>query len=283
MAKGNLFLGTAAKSVGDVVMYRREGAQVSRVRVRNVANPRTNAQSTQRAFFAPVAKFFSPLSTVLARAWEGQTKSKSYSKFLGANVALARQNDWLLPKGIGFFPLPYQLTNGTLPAFNYNAEGTALALKLSGITSGITTIGALSTVLIANGYKANDVVTIVIVKGTIQTQFNPGSCQFIIDAASEVTIASVVSTIGLNYTAPDEGDDSFEFTPKSGTIAAGAVIVARNDDGVWRRSKQFLSVDASVLSNITDADYKAAAIASYGNSASGNSPLVYLDGDELTA
>ena len=32
MAKGNLFLGTAARSVGDVVMYRREGSQVSRSR-----------------------------------------------------------------------------------------------------------------------------------------------------------------------------------------------------------------------------------------------------------
>ena len=77
MAKGNLLLGTAGNSVGDVVMYRREGAQVSRVRVRKIKNPKTDAQSLQRAAFSPVAKFYSPLAVVLERSFEGLSKMKS--------------------------------------------------------------------------------------------------------------------------------------------------------------------------------------------------------------
>lgn len=282
MAKGNLFLGTAAKSVGDVVMYRREGAQVSRVRVRNVANPKTNAQSTQRSYFAPVAKFFSPLSTVLARAWEGQTKSKSYSKFLGTNVALARQNDWLLPKGTGFFPLPYQLTNGTLPAFTIDVGATGIAITLSNITDSMQTIGALSTCLIANGYKAGDVITILSVKGDLQTQFTPAVCQFIVDTDSTITINSVLSKIGGSLSNTTSGNSDITINIDSEDLAAAAIIVAREDNGVWRRSKQYLNVVSTIMTAISSDTYKAAAIASYGNSASGTNPLVYLDGDELT-
>ncbi len=282
MAKGNLFLGTAAKSVGDVVMYRREGAQVSRVRVRNVANPKTSAQSTQRSYFAPVAKFFSPLSTILARAWEGQTKSKSYSKFLGTNVALARQNDWLLPKGTGFFPLPYQLTNGTLPAFSYEVNAGLIDLALTGIEGYETSIDELSSILIKNGYKNGDVITILIVRGTVNTQFTPAACQFVVDTTNTASVNSVVSTIGLSMTVPEVGDTNVTFASTLSNLAAAAIIVAREDDGVWRRSKQYLTVLSTIMTAIQLATYKAAAIASYGNSASGTNPLVYLDGDELT-
>lgn len=115
MAKGNLLLGTAKNSVGDVVMYRREGAQITRVRVRNVKNPKTDAQSFQRAIMAPIAKFYSPLSVVLERSFEGLSKAKSHNKFNQVNAGLARAGKWALPKGTGFFPMPYQLSKGTLP------------------------------------------------------------------------------------------------------------------------------------------------------------------------
>ena len=69
MAKGNLFLGTAARSVGDVVMYRREGSQVSRVRVRKIANPKTDAQCAQRAYMSAVVRFYQPLADILERSF----------------------------------------------------------------------------------------------------------------------------------------------------------------------------------------------------------------------
>lgn len=277
MAKGNLFLGTAARSVGDVVMYRREGSQVSRVRVRKVANPRTDAQSLQRAAFSPVAKFFSPLAIVLERAWEGVSKSKSYSEFLKENIKKARMNGWLLPKGTGFFPLPYQLTKGTLPVMSYEVSGR-LIWNISGLQETTTTIGQIAAALVNNGYKAGDIVTIIAITGSIANGFVPYTIQFSIDVDSDVTIANA---FGSNVST-DISEDEMDVTTISGAaVVAGAVIVARFENDKWRRSTQSLVVDASIMDSIGSASYKAAAVASYGNTAGDINPLVYLDGKDL--
>lgn len=281
MAKGNLILGTAGNSIGDVVMYRRDGAQVSRVRVRKVANPRTNAQSAQRSFFAPVAKFFSPLSSVLERSWEGLNKSKSYSKFLAENVKLARKNGWLLPKGTGFFPLPYQLSNGTLPVVGYSIEsGTFnMEINLPAPTGTSGTIGQISSSFIAAGYKAGDIVTfIVVVSDASKDNYIPLSFQFAIDSESTEQVSNVIpSRLGLSY----DSEGGWVLSEDADLFIAGAIIVARFEDNKWRRSKQFLVVDPASISSIKTPAAIAAAIASYGNAATGENPLVYLDGDEL--
>lgn len=277
MAKGNLFLGTAARSVGDVVMYRREGSQVSRVRVRKVANPRTDAQSLQRAAFSPVAKFFSPLAVVLERAFEGVSKSKSYSEFLKVNIKKARENAWLLPKGTGFFPMPYQLTKGTLPVMSYDVD-TDLHIDLPGYKPAQSTVGAVSTALVGMGYKAGDIVTIICITGSIANGFVPRTFQFAIDTASAVSLDALFGP-SVNY---DVTDDIINITAiNEQTIVAGAVIVASFENDKWRRSTQSLSVSDSIMTEIGTAAYKAAAVASYGNTAGDINPLVYLDGKDL--
>lgn len=59
MAKGNLFQGMARGKVGDVVFYRMNGWQMSRVRNRKPKNPRTPEQMYQRAIIATVMKSYS--------------------------------------------------------------------------------------------------------------------------------------------------------------------------------------------------------------------------------
>lgn len=282
MAKGNLLLGTAGNSVGDVVMYRREGAQVSRVRVRKVKNPKTAAQSMQRAFFAPVAKFYSPFSIVLERSYEGLSKSKSYSKFLKTNVDLARSNGWLLPKGTGFFPLPYKLSSGSLPVVSYNINQNDGILTTIAAPSGAEpfNIGAYSQCFINAGYKNGDIVTIIGVIGDytdITKPFTPVSSQFIIDATSTAAVADVLGAINMNV-----ANNKIKFTALNGSMIAGAVIVARYQNDVWRRSTQSLVIHSDIMSAVAAADFKAAAIASYGATNTGDNPLVYLDGKELT-
>lgn len=281
MAKGNLFLGTAARSVGDVVMYRREGSQVSRVRVRKIANPRTDAQSLQRAVFSPVAKFFSPLAIVLERAWEGVSKSKSYSEFLKENIKRARTNGWLLPKGTGFFPLPYQLTKGTLRTLSYILDGNQLSVNIGFDTEAAVdfdTIGDLSRVFSKMGYNKGDIVTFIIISGTASTGYYPNTYQFEIDSESTANIVDVMP--GLNVSSIVAGDSEFKVTNNDGAVA-GAVVVARFENDKWRRSTQDLVVSQTILTEIGTAAYKAAAVASYGNTAGSINPLVYLDGKDL--
>lgn len=281
MAKGNLLLGTAKNSVGDVVMYRREGAQITRVRVRNVKNPKTDAQSFQRAIMAPIAKFYSPLSVVLERSFEGLSKAKSHNKFNQVNANLARTNKWALPKGTGFFPLPYQLSQGTVPAANYTLDGN-FKFDISGLASGDTTMADLSTALIGNGYKNGDVVTIILVTtssaGEMNAQHVPHSIQFEVDETSSATIANVIGA-GITFTV---GNGQLSFSNVAGLdLAAGAVIVSRFDGTMWRRSTQVLAVEPSLVAQVTANAQVTAAIASYGKTAGDGNPLVYLDGDEL--
>lgn len=281
MAKGNLFLGTAARSVGDVVMYRREGSQVSRVRVRKIANPKTDAQCRQRAYMAPIPKFFSPLAVVLERSFEGLSKSKSYSKFLKVNADKARANDWLLPKGIGFFPLPYQLSQGTLPAISYGTYGTqnGLLVNSTSAVSGITTIGELSAFFVDKGYQNGDVITVIEIFGTIQDgNFVPKVVQFEIDTTSEVLVTNALP--GVTITTPT-GPFGVVISLGSADFAGGAIIAARFENDKWRRSTQNIMVESSILTAIGTDAYKAAAIASYSNTVGEPNPMVYLDGDEL--
>ena len=281
MAKGNLILGTAKNSVGDVVMYRREGAQITRVRVRNVKNPKTDAQSFQRAIMAPIAKFYSPLSVVLERSFEGLSKAKSHNKFNQVNANLARKNKWALPKGTGFFPLPYQLSQGTIAALTCSIDGH-LSIFIPGLANTATKIGDVSKAMVAMGYKPGDVVTIIGVESSadasLADNFVPKSIQFAIDEDSTDTIESVLNPV---FNGGADEDNLVVTSIGASVIYAGAVIISRFDGNMWRRSTQSLVVRESIITEVTaDAAVKA-AIASYGMSAGDGNPLVYLDGDEL--
>lgn len=281
MAKGNLLLGTAKNSVGDVVMYRREGAQITRVRVRNVKNPKTNAQSFQRAIMAPIAKFYSPLSVVLERSFEGLSKAKSHNKFNQVNANLARANKWALPKGTGFFPLPYQLSQGTLPTVKVTSEDTYFVI-MDGVAhtgEAPTTIGELSSDFVKAGFKDGDVVTIIAILGNVtEKSYFPVSIQFEIDSAS-TALLTTLSKNGLTITVGEQSE--WNISHDGDLIQAAAVIVSRFDGTMWRRSTQSLVVNPTIITSVTADAAVAAAIASYGQTAGDGNPLVYLDGDEL--
>lgn len=282
MAKGNLFLGTAARSVGDVVMYRREGSQVSRVRVRKIANPKTDAQCEQRAFMSAVVKFYQPLANVLDRSWQGLSRAKSYAKFLKTNAGIVRAAGYYLPKDSGFFPLPLQLSNGTLPSvpYNYDDEDKTFFITIPHVASTGTTIGDISTDLVAAGFQNGDVITVIAAVGKENdAKRYPVALQFAIDINS-TDLLSTISVSGINLDL--DGDvNRWKISTNGTSIRGGAVIVARNVDGVWKRSTDSLKVSYTMLESLQTPEAKAATIASYKGAAAGDNPLVYLDGDEL--
>lgn len=73
MAKGNLFQGMARGKVGDVVFYRMNGVQMSRVRNRAPKNPRSNEQLYQRAVIASVMKAYSAGKEIFDHSFQGYT------------------------------------------------------------------------------------------------------------------------------------------------------------------------------------------------------------------
>lgn len=91
MASGNLFLGNATKSVGDVTMYVRNGKQVSRVRRRTVANPRTGLQLAQRCILKTVSTAYSILAPICCQSFQGkQSRSMNQARFQKVNLNMLR-------------------------------------------------------------------------------------------------------------------------------------------------------------------------------------------------
>ena len=286
MAKGNLFLGTAARSVGDVVMYRREGSQVSRVRVRKIANPKTDAQCEQRAFMSAVVKFYQPLANVLDRSWQGLSRAKSYAKFLKTNVGIVRAGGFYIPKDFGFVPLPLQISNGTLMQSTLAIKGTDVSVDLERAATAEdvgTTVAKISTLLIERGLQQGDVLTFI---AAAQEEGDPTKLpyfvvadQFEIDTNNNANIDTVMHNIYCG--GAEVGEVEFNFSYVGNYSAGIGFVVARNVDGVWQRTKSFFSIKESVTTRFTGDVAKAAAIASYKGAAASDNPLVYLDGEEL--
>lgn len=272
MAKHNLFLGTGKGSVGDVTVYRRSGSQVTRVRVRDVGNPRTTSQSTQRNFLAPVAKFYAPLAVVLEKSYEGLSKSASYSAFLKKNIEKARQEGYYLDKGTPFFPLPYQVSRGTIAPCWYDIEENELGVYSNSAATG-TTIADLSQHFISKGYLAGDQVTFIVINRDSEGNYFPQTGRFIIEPASTATIASIMPSLRITVS-----NSEVKIEGANGTTVAGCVIISRLENSVWRRSTQSLAVDEDILANITSESARKAAIASYGNNVASGDGDVYLDG-----
>ena len=93
MAKGNPFLGTSSGSVGDITLYRRNGEQISRVRVRQVANPQTSRQVYTRAILATISKAYSAGHAIFDHSFEGeQVPLGAQRYFLRENLRMLRAN-----------------------------------------------------------------------------------------------------------------------------------------------------------------------------------------------
>lgn len=91
MAKGNLFLGFGRGKVGDVVMYRANGEQVTRARNRSPKNPQTALQLLQRAVMHTSSSAYSQLSKICDHSFQGfETGTANQSRFTKLNVAMLR-------------------------------------------------------------------------------------------------------------------------------------------------------------------------------------------------
>lgn len=92
MAKGNLFQGQARGRVGDVVLSRLDGQQVSRVRNRNPRNPNTYRQRLQRAVAANIARLYSAGSDIFNHSWQGcKVGTGAQRRFMKRNMRLLRR------------------------------------------------------------------------------------------------------------------------------------------------------------------------------------------------
>lgn len=284
MAKGNLFLGTARRSVGDVVLFRRNGEQISRVRVRKIGNPKSDGQALQRSYMAAVSKFYSFFKSPLEKSWQGLNKSQSQSAFLRANANLVRSEGYYVTKGFGLAPLPLQVSKGTIQRVGANLTMGGNVEVFDGLESAIVgttgTLGTISQAFIAKGYAAGDQVTILTVLFDDDLGFLPRWCRFVLDPTSQESLEGAYASVGLAASFEHERDtiSTVAFSNVLYDIAAVAVIVSRYSNGEWQRSTEIMSSTDAWLRNFTGDDARAAAIASYQGAVGVPESDVYLNG-----
>lgn len=276
MAKGNLILGTGHGSIGDVTMMRRNGAEVARVRIRKIKNPKSQGQAEQRMYMAPILKFYSPLAKVLETSFEGLNRADSYAKFISINSNLARAKKFAVKKGTGFVPLPYQISQGTLVAPIQDSEGM---LSIDAATKP-TTLGELSTALVAKypSLQNGDQVTYIYARET-ESGWELAYNHFFIDTASTDAMPA-----NLYADVEDSPLVTCGYRNFNNPADAQAFIFSRWDGEKWARSTSSMVMNSTVKTEIdgeADPTLLAAAIASYMKGA-GQVPVsdVYLNGSD---
>lgn len=260
MAKGNMLLGYSRGAVGDVVFTRSKGQQIARARNRNPKNPKTKAQMSQRIKFASVVEFFRRGNQNLFQfAFENKGVHQSdYNAFVSAN---ADKGIYLTPEQLKNpnFPIiaPFIMTEGSLTRqINTDSEFGAYA-GVYGITEAqLTTIGSLSAALIAKGYEAGDIITVVGIHPKVDNSAEPYAPinpvgkwsigQFVVNP--EDTTALADANIRATY---DTEFDGVVFDPKDYTdIIMGCMIVSHQyADGLKVTTSQLVLVDGGPTAN----------------------------------
>lgn len=128
MAKGNLLLGTARGKLGDTVLYRLNGVQRSRVRLKEVKNPKTEPQAMQRALLGTLGTAYSYMKGIADHSFQtAQGSLANMRVFMKQNQGKARATGSLdypstnagynfNPKGEPYLrPNSYVISRGTMP------------------------------------------------------------------------------------------------------------------------------------------------------------------------
>lgn len=213
MAKGNMLLGMSRGSVGDVTFYRSGGSQRARARNRKPANPMTVRQQTQRAKFANAVKFHKQVTSNFFRfAYEDKKVNESdYNAFMRHNVGNSGFIGAMASK-IASWPAlgQWEVTSGSLPEITVSVLGSNKFFKASlGVIGAITTVGALSAALIAQGdtWREGDICTVLLYRATgaaslptVDTDTahvaTAGYLQFIVNSADNTALDTITAFAG---------------------------------------------------------------------------------------
>ena len=213
MAKGNMLLGMSRGSVGDVTFYRSGGSQRARARNRKPANPMTVRQQTQRAKFANAVKFHKQVTSSFFRfAYEDKKVNESdYNAFMRHNVGNSGFIGAMASK-IPSWPAlgQWEVTSGSLPEITVSVPVSNKFFTVAlGVTGNITTVGALSSALIAQGdtWREGDIFTVLLYRATgaaslptVDTETahvaSAGYLQFIVNSADNTALDTITAWVG---------------------------------------------------------------------------------------
>ena len=236
MSKGSLFWGTAVGKLGENIFYRAGGQQRNRAYIRDVRNPKTRSQMTNRIKWANVINSWRMLKPFIMMGMQNRkTNQSDYNKFVSLNVGNSRA--YLLKEQAlqgGTVLAPYIITSGSLGLRSMRSAAIT-GINVGNIDLTNATIGELSSAIIANnaGIAVGDQITVIalgqsVIDGVPYVQ--PSAFKFVVaDATLDAPALEAIEISGSVAPAVEDGFLAYEFSGVEYNEYAGAIIQSRID------------------------------------------------------
>ena len=273
MAQSKGFFGLRKGSTKSLTFSVLDGKQITKNRVYDVKNPRTESQMRQRMLMTTIGAAFKTLKSIADHSFEGyssgmqcmrQFNSRNLNRFKQAaaakgSVAFNKYKDGDIN------PLPFILASGSLPGFSFKFDATS-NLEIVGEKEGadFTTAEGIYAAL---GVQRNDLITFCTVIGegtTLNGVYSYKAERFNIvrlycDKSGAVSKPADAFTISTNN---DQASVSMStaanaITIKTGEADFGAVIQSRKNDSGWLRSDAVMIVNDTVIADVKTANQLA--------------------------
>lgn len=273
MAQSKGFFGLRKGSTKSLTFSVLDGKQITKDRVYDVKNPRTEAQMRQRMLMTTIGAAYKTLRSIADHSFEGyssgmqcmrQFNSRNLNRFKQAAAAKGSVafNEY---KDGDINPLPFILASGSLPGFSFKFDETS-KLEIVGEkeSADFTTAEGIYAAL---GVQRNDLITFCTVIGegtTLNSVYSYKAERFNIvrlycDKSGAVSKPADAFTISTNN---DQASVSMStaanaITIKTGEADFGAVIQSRKNDSGWLRSDAVMIVNDTVIADVKTANQLA--------------------------
>lgn len=266
MAQSVNFFGLRKGSTKNFTFSTLDGKQITKERVYDVKNPRTEGQMRQRMVMTSVGAAYRYLKVICDHSFEGLTvgqksmsefnrlnlnKFNSISKNDAANTAFNAYKDNLIN------PMPFITSRGslgTLP-YAYNAE------KQIYISANAESVATAEDIYNALGIKKNDMITFMWVNG--ESSLVDGVLYFtptrlaIVRLRADKTGAVSAPHDAFSFEASENGLD-ISVTYASGVLTLatseanfGTAILSRKSNDTWLRSNSAFVGSKQILEGVT--------------------------------
>lgn len=266
MAQSKGFFGLRKGSTKSLTFSTLGGKQITKDRVYDVKNPRTENQMRQRMLMTTVGAAYKMLKSIADHSFEGyssgmqcmrQFNSRNLNRFKQAAAAKGSVafNEY---KDGDINPLPFILASGSLPGFIFSFDGES-NLQIVGEKENAD-FATAEGIYAALGVQRNDLITFCTVIGEGSTsngvytykaeRFN--IVRLYCDKSGAVSKPADAFTISTNN---DQASISMStaanaLTIKTGAADFGAVIQSRKNDSGWLRSDAVMIVAEDVISGV---------------------------------
>lgn len=273
MAKSKSFFGLRKGSTKSHTYSVLDGQQVTKDRVYDVKNPRTEGQMKQRMLMTTVGAAYKFMKSIADHSFEGKASgmacmrefnSRNLNRFKKAASAYGHVafNEY---KDGDINPLPFILSAGSLAGFDFKLnESSQLEISFAPADADYTTAEGIYA---AMGIKKNDLVTFCSVigeGGVINNVFEYTAERFDVVRLVADKSGAVANPIDAFTVSTNNSDATVnavvtgaKLTITSGECDFGAVIQSRKADTNWLRSSTVMVVSADLIDGVQTANQLA--------------------------